>query len=121
MNVWLDDVRDAPAGWVHCRTIEQVQSLFLSGNIPEYMSLDHDLGYAIEFLQEELLNTAEDGVIVPAKDVTYNKTGYDLVKWMAEHNHWPKNKPTVHSMNPTGRANMLATIDRYFPKGNDGV
>ena len=51
------------------------------------LSLDHDLG--------------ED-----------QETGYDLVKWMAETDAWPQNKPTVHSMNPVGRAERLNQRDR---------
>jgi hypothetical protein len=36
------------------------------------------------------------------------------VKWMAQHDMWPINKPTVHSANPAGRINMIATIERYW-------
>jgi len=48
-------------------------------------------------------------------DCACHDTGYDLVKWMAENEVWPKNKPTVHSDNPVGRKNMLGVIDRYGP------
>ena len=54
----------------------------------EVISLDHDLG-------EE-------------------KTGYDVVKFMAEENIWPS-VVKVHSMNPVGRDNMLSVINRYKP------
>jgi len=33
---------------------------------------------------------------------------------MAETETWPEHKPTVHSANPVGRENMLATIERYW-------
>jgi hypothetical protein len=43
------------------------------------------------------------------------RNGYDLVKWMAEYDVWPKLKPRVHSANPAGAANMISTIERYWP------
>jgi hypothetical protein len=42
-------------------------------------------------------------------------TGYTLCVWMAETGHWPKQKPTVHSMNHKGSARMQEIIDRSFP------
>ena len=41
-------------------------------------------------------------------------TGYTLVCWMEETGIWPKEKPTVHSANPVGRARMRAAIDRSW-------
>lgn len=101
--LWLDDLREAPKGWTHVTTVEAAQDLLKTGEVQK-ASLDHDLGYQL----------GEDGTI----DKVYFRTGYDLVKWMAETNTWPKERPTVHSMNPVGRRNMEATIDRYF-KEND--
>jgi hypothetical protein len=46
-------------------------------------------------------------------------TGYDLVKWMAETGCWPKRKPICHSSNPVGRANIVAMIERYFPRQDE--
>jgi len=96
--LWLDDLRPAPAGWTHVTTIEAAQELLKTGQVQK-ASLDHDLGYQLD----------GEGI-----EETYFKTGYDLVKWMAETNTWPKEKPTVHSMNPAGRRNMESTIERYF-------
>jgi hypothetical protein len=45
MRVWLDDVRDAPDGWVHVQTPEEAIELLRSGKVKE-ISLDHDLGLA---------------------------------------------------------------------------
>lgn len=100
MKLWLDDMRVAPAGWTHVKTIEEAQKYLSTGEVEE-ASLDHDLGFQIN----------DEG-----DEISYTKTGYDLVKWMAETGCWPKTKPRVHSLNPGGRRNMEGTIDRYFPE-----
>lgn len=43
MKVWLDDRRDAPAGWVRVESPNAVIDLLRSGEVEE-ISLDHDLG-----------------------------------------------------------------------------
>ena len=103
MKLWLDDMRPEPAGWTRARTVEQAQEFLSTGEVEE-ASLDHDLGFQVD----------EEGNEIP-----YYRTGYDLVKWMAETGNWPKKRPTVHSSNPPGRRNMIATIDRYFPGGDE--
>lgn len=94
IHLYLDDMRSPPEGWTHVKTIEEAQEHLKRGDV-YYCSLDHDLG------------EGENGTVL--------KTGYDLVKWMAEENCWPVKKPIVHSMNPVGAENMRATIERYFP------
>lgn len=90
INVWLDDVRPAPAGWVRCMTVYEVMALLKRGNVGK-MSLDHDLGPS-------------------------TKNGYSLVLWMVETGHWSQEKPEVHSMNPVGAEAMRFLIDKYFGK-----
>jgi len=41
----LDDVCEAPDGWIHVRTPEEAIELLRSGQVGE-ISLDHDLGLA---------------------------------------------------------------------------
>jgi len=43
VKVFLDDVREAPAGWIRCRTPDEVIVLLETGDVEE-LSLDHDLG-----------------------------------------------------------------------------
>jgi hypothetical protein len=96
--LWLDDVRNPTDGqaWTICRTVAEAKALLLAGPV-DYASLDHDLG---------MDESGEIAVEAP--------TGYDLVKWMAEHDIWPKAKPWVHSSNPAGRFAMRQAIDRYW-------
>lgn len=114
MRLWLDDVRPAPSGWTHVKTVEEAWTLIQSGVI-ESASLDHDLG-ACENCIKERLESGGYTKEVTAQGINCNhmKTGYDLVKLMAEHEVWPK-EIFVHSANPVGRANMQATIARYKP------
>ena len=87
INLWLDDERDAPEGWVRVTTADEAFALIQSGVVAR-ASFDHDLGT--------------------------EPTGYDLVKWCAEFGLWPDEKPTSHSGNPPGKAAILATIERYW-------
>ena len=94
-NLFLDDTRQpkdiygSNRKWELVTTTQEVKDALLAGEVNN-LSLDHDLGRDQE-------------------------TGYDLVKWMAENNQWPKGEITVHSANPVGAANMRAMIDRYRP------
>lgn len=88
VDMWLDDMRLAPAGWVHVKTVAEAKKLLKEG-IVRAASLDHDLG------DDEL-------------------SGYDLVCWMEEHNHWPHKVPSVHSMNPVGRKKMMDVIRDHY-------
>ena len=94
MKVWLDDVRDAPDGWVHVRTPEEAIELLRSGKVKE-ISLDHDLGLASDEAE---------------------RTGYDVLRWLEEavaNGGWPFRLPEirVHSANPVGRRRMEQAID----------
>ena len=101
MKVWLDDWRDAPAGWVHIRTPDEAIELLRSGEVEE-ISLDHDLrlfspggnestGYTVlEWLEGEVTTSTAVSVIPSI---------------------------TIHSANPVGRRRMeqaLASIERLL-------
>jgi hypothetical protein len=88
LDVFLDDVRDAPDGWHRCRAAHEVIALLKAGRVRR-LSLDHDLGEG-------------------------SQTGYHVVLWMAEGGRWPDVKPVVHSMNPVGAQAMRFVIDRYW-------
>ncbi|MDH4281468.1 MAG: hypothetical protein OEV36_02330 [Myxococcales bacterium] len=93
VRVWLDDVRDAPPGWVRAFTPEEVIGLLRLGKVTE-LSLDHDLGL-------------DDGVS--------ERTGYDVVLWLEAEvgsGRWTGPLPaiTIHTGNPVGRARMVRVI-----------
>ena len=103
MKVWLDDVREAPEGWIHVRTPEEAIDLLRAGGVEE-ISLDHDLGLF-----------TEEG----------EATGYDVLLWIeAEVAARRLNPPAmhVHSANPVARRRMgqaIASIKRLAVGGAD--
>ena len=119
MKIYLDDVRATPNGWHRCYKIEEVQEL-IQTNVVTDLSLDHDLGAS--YLCPECFDLAreKEECIKPCVcqchlvEFFTCPTGYDLCKWMAEFDHWPINKPTVHSANPVGARNMRECVERYW-------
>jgi hypothetical protein len=94
VKVYLDDVREAPPGWVRTYTPEEVIALLQSGEVEE-LSLDHDLG----------LDT-------PAAE----RSGYSVLVWLEREvgeGRWSFPLPdiTVHSANPPGRERMRRAIE----------
>lgn len=43
VKLWLDDVRPAPPGWTHVRSVNEALALLATGTVTA-ASLDHDLG-----------------------------------------------------------------------------
>jgi hypothetical protein len=96
VNLWLDDIRPAPRGWIWCKTVAEAQSILVTGLV-EMASLDHDL---------DPRASAGGTPMIP--------TGYHLVLWMVQTGNWPKRKPNVHSANPWGAARMKKLIERCY-------
>lgn len=92
INVYLDDLRDIPYGFLGARNGEVGKHLLLNNKV-DILSLDHDLG------------TDEFGNLL--------ETGYDLVKWICEF-YFPLNLNIkniyLHTDNNVGRENMYETL-----------
>ena len=96
VKIWLDDLRDAPAGYCHCRSVNEAKNMIMKSEkeyaIIEVIDCDHDLG--------EYASDGGDGI--------------KLLDWLAERNtHYPI---ALHTMNPVGRENMQREIERYWGK-----
>lgn len=95
MRVWLDDEREAPAGWVRVRWPDEAIELLKTKGVKE-ISLDHDLG------------NDDRG------------TGYGVILWMEEAVATKNFRPPkihVHSANPAARKKMelgVASIYRIY-------
>ena len=90
-KIWLDDVRKAPSGWIHIKTVEDLIPFFEKNyNKIKEMSLDHDLGENI-------------------------MSGYDFITWLEEKVFAGKYKTIpnikIHSANPVGRKKMTQGLD----------
>lgn len=90
-NLWLDDVRDCPRGWLHSKSVNAAIALIEENGLPGYASLDHDLG-----------DYAWDG-----------GDGINLIDYMVANECFPTQGIRVHSSNPVGVKRMLASIDTY--------
>jgi hypothetical protein len=98
MQVYLDDERPAPPGWVRVFWPDEAIALLRTGTVQE-LSLDHDLG--------------DDA----------RGTGYDVVLWIEEavalHGFEPPPVIHVHSANSSARAKMLAGVAAIRQRAHD--
>jgi len=94
MRVWLDDLREAPSGWLWLTSsrsaITWLEWAKMLNAPPESFSFDHDLGL--------------------------DDTSRPVVLWMCENEFWPK-ECFVHSANPVGIEWIRGMIQRYAPEG----
>lgn len=93
MKIWLDDTRDAPKGFEHCYSVNEVITIIREKEKSEEIEIidcDHDLG-----------DYASDG-----------GDGIKLLDWLAERGTYYPIR--LYTMNPVGRENMQRTIDRYW-------
>ena len=98
MRIYLDDTREAPAGWIRTYWPDETIRLLKTGNAKE-LSLDHDLG--------------DDK----------RGTGYDVILWIEEQvivNNFNPPKIYVHSANSSAKKKMLQgikSIELHTKKG----
>lgn len=113
MTLYLDDMRPCPVGATLARTVAEaiavVQAAIDRGDAWDAASLDHDLGACQPCLDQIDFYVA--GVMPYCEHVG---TGQTFVRWMIDTGTWPRERPTVHSMNPDGRRRMEEEIARYF-------
>ncbi|MBD3918527.1 hypothetical protein H8B09_07150 [Paenibacillus sp. PR3] len=88
INLYVDDLRDCPDGFVLARNYQEAIDLLETHDV-DILTLDHDLG------------EDERGGELP--------NGYDLVKYICE-NGLRANKIYLHTDNPVGRRNMYETL-----------
>ena len=97
MKIWVDDIRTAPEGWHHARTV--TEAIRVIGMFPEeitHISLDHDISYQVEVA----------GVSRPfPSPEDFSAVAYYIV--MALMGPW---KISVHSANPVGAKKILAIL-----------
>ncbi len=89
VNVYLDDLRDCPKGFLLAKNIYEAIDI-LENNQVRILSLDHDLG--MNQKTKELL-----------------PSGYDLVKYFCQNGLYA-DKIYIHTDNPVGRENMYKTL-----------
>lgn len=88
IHVYLDDLRPCPKGFVLARNTDECIQLLKHENI-HILSLDHDLGWG-------------------------QPTGYDLVKYMTEHQLYAK-EIYLHTSSLSGKVNMYERLLEHKP------
>lgn len=100
MKIWVDDVRPAPEGYVWCLTTNEVKHILTCTNSLSYITHKENLP-TIELL--DLDHDAGD----------FARWGGDYIKildWLEKEG---LNIPIrLHTMNPVGRENMRAIIQK---------
>jgi hypothetical protein len=91
INVFLDDLRKPPEGFVLARTIDEC-ILLLSECDVHTLSLDYNL------------------------EPWGRRTGYDVAKFIVDSNRWPR-VIYLHTNDPAGRERMFSLLTRYKPAG----
>lgn len=88
MKIWVDDVRQAPPGYVWCRSVNEAKYVISHSKYIEIIDVDHDAGdYA-----------ADGGDYIR------------LLDWLEETDR--NYSIRIHSMNPVGVENMRRIIHR---------
>jgi hypothetical protein len=122
INLWLDDVRPAPAGWIHAKTAQEAIHLLKNYKIGR-ASLDHDLGDCQDCAKKKCPDIMKrDGVYKRGAkcECPCHMSGHTVTLFMAANNLWPQTKPAVHSANPVGARNMVNVINKYYPGDDNG-
>lgn len=104
MKIWIDDVREAPEGYVHIKSVDEAKECIIFAE-DQYAKRNH-VFYDCERFKIELIDIDHD-----AGD--YARFGGDyinLLNWLEETG---RNYPIkIHSMNPVGVQNMKAIIQK---------
>ena len=92
MKIWLDDMREAPLGWIRCRTRSSNSCRAERSRI----SLDYDKG------------------LVDDRGIDWN--GEDVLKWIERQvvergNSFRLPVVRIHSANPVGRQRLQRALD----------
>lgn len=88
INVFMDDIRSCPRGFVLARTVDECIALIDECEI-NILSLDHDMGWS-------------------------QPTGYDVTKYIVEQNKYPR-EIYLHTSSAIGRANMFQLLYKHKP------
>lgn len=115
LRLWLDDERNplhrGLEGWVWVKTVDEAIALVeRTTDTWEEASLDHDLGACEPCIEQARTDDQ-------ARGCSHVATGYAFVKWMIEHDRWPRLRPAVHSANPVGAQRMREDIERFWSPG----
>lgn len=108
MNLWHDDLRLPPDGWVWARTNDDAKKMLKTGAV-EAISLDHDMGlHEVDpAIAERDDQSGYTHYVGHAED-----NGLRLVEWMVENQLVPP-VVTIHSWNVDGAKRMYLHLNEH--------
>lgn len=127
-NLYLDDIRQPyetgnymnPVelrkqyrleDWIIVRNYNEFVKYIQNNGLPNKVSFDHDLA-----------DVHYDPNTWKESFKYHEETGYDCAKWMCEYcleNSLPLPEYYCHSMNPTGKENILGILNNYKKRLNE--
>lgn len=109
MYLWLDDYRKPPLAsgipWTWAKTADEAIEFLKTGSVL-FASLDHDLADEHYWAYDNQWDRKDKGF--------KEKTGYDVMVWMEEHNVWPPEGIRIHTMNTARKPVMLEVVNRQY-------
>ena len=90
-SLWIDDVRPAPKGWIHLKTVEAAIDFISKHDDIAVISIDHDAGDYFQYGGDyiEVLNYMErEGYDIPIHLHSRNPVGIQNMRAIIEHNGW---------------------------------
>lgn len=127
MKLWIDDEREAPAGYVWAKTAQDAIDCFCSRTVTE-ASFDHDYGQCLMCqppptlmgFPNEVLSVIENIRALVTNGVPCRHDGTYVINWLEETVHtdpsFPVPRLEVHSQNPVGIQRLrtaFASIERH--------
>lgn len=96
VKIWVDDIRKAPAGYIHCYTTEnaiaEIEHYRSRGAQIEVLDLDHDAGDFVRYGGDyiKILDYMEEHEIndIPIKVHSRNPVGVKNIYRIARKNNW---------------------------------
>lgn len=104
MKLWVDDIRPAPDGYVHMKSVDATKEcIIFAENMLEKM---HEVYYDCKDFVIEVIDIDHDA----GDYAIYGGDYIKLLDWLEETGH---NYPIrIHSMNPVGVKNMRRIIQK---------
>lgn len=94
-------------GWKLVKNYDEFVSTIMEFGMPDFISFDHDLA--------DIHYSAKPGEEIDYSKYT-EKTGYECAKWLVDHcmdNNLDVPEYRVHSMNQTGKRNIIYYLENY--------
>ena len=120
MKLWVDDVREAPEGYIWCKSVNEAKEAILEQeervkilNEKYHIAVENNLTYYIEQFSGAISYNTIDLIDIDHDAGDFVNDGGDYIKLLDWLEETGRNYPIrIHSMNPVGIENMRRIIER---------